>query len=75
MPTLQQLGIDQMTIGERIALVQEILESVAAEQPLPKLSAAKHAELSRRIAEADANPSECVPWEQVEAAALARFRK
>lgn len=32
---LQQLGIDRMTIAERIALVQEILSGVAAEQSSP----------------------------------------
>ncbi|MBI1913168.1 MAG: hypothetical protein HYS12_00160 [Planctomycetes bacterium] len=38
---LQQLGIDRMTVAERIALVQEILDSVVAEQPRPPLSEAK----------------------------------
>ncbi len=72
--TLQQPGIDRMTIAERIALAQEILDSVAAEQPRLPLSDAKRQELSRRLAEHEANPEEGVPWEEVEAAALARFR-
>ena len=38
--TLQQLGIDRMTVAERIALVQEILDSVAAEQSNLSLSEA-----------------------------------
>jgi putative addiction module component (TIGR02574 family) len=70
---LQQLGIDRMTVAERIALVQEILDSVAAEQPRPPLSEAKRRELDRRLADHAANPGDCVPWEEVEAAALARF--
>jgi len=73
MTTLEQMGIDRMTTGERIALAQEILDSVAAEQPRPPLSAAKRQELDRRRADAEANPADGVPWEQVEAAALARF--
>jgi putative addiction module component (TIGR02574 family) len=73
MPTLEQLGIDRLTVVERLALVQDILDSVAAEQPMPALSEAKRRELDRRIADADANPDDCVPWVQVEAAALARF--
>lgn len=75
MPTLEQLGIDRMTTAERLALVQEILDSVAADQPRQPLSDAKRKELDRRLADAVANPDDGVPWEQVEAAALARFGK
>lgn len=75
MTVLQQLGIDRMTVAERIALAQEILDTVAAEQPCPPLSEAKRQELARRLADADANPDDGVPWEQVEATALARFGK
>lgn len=71
--TLQQLGIDRMTIAERIALAQEILDSVAAEQPRAPLSEAKRRELNRRLADHAANPADSVPWEEVEAAARARF--
>ncbi len=75
MPTLEQLGIERLSVAERIALAQEILDSVAAEQPPPPLSEAKRQELARRIADADAdaNPADCVPWEPVMAAALARY--
>jgi putative addiction module component (TIGR02574 family) len=75
MPTLEQLGIDRMTVAERIALAQEILDSIAAEQPLPPLSDAKRQELDRRLADAATNPADGVPWEQVQAAALARFKR
>jgi putative addiction module component (TIGR02574 family) len=71
--TLQQLGIDRMTVAERIALAQEILDSVAAEQPRPPLSDAKRRELDRRLANHVENPADAVPWEEVEAAALKRF--
>ena len=73
MPTLEQLGIDRLTTAERLAPAQEILDSVAADQPRPPLSDAKRRELDRRLADAVANPTDGVPWEQVEAAALARF--
>jgi putative addiction module component (TIGR02574 family) len=72
---LLQLGVDRMTVAERIALAQEILDTVAAEQARPVLSEAKKRELDRRLAEHAANPNDIVPWEQVEAAALARFGK
>ncbi len=72
---LEELGIDRMTIVERIALAQEILDSVAAEQPRASLSEAKRHELGRRIADQAANPEDGVPWEDVEASALARFAR
>ncbi len=72
---LVRLGIDRMTVLERIALAQEILDSVAAEQPRAPLSEAKRRELDRRIADEAANPGDGEPWEEVEAAALARFAR
>ena len=70
---MDRLGIDRMTVAERIALAQEILDSVAADQPPAPLSEAKRHELDRRIADADANPDDGIPWEDVEADALRRF--
>ena len=75
MPTLEQLGIDRMTVAERLALVQQILDSVVADQPLPPLSDAKREELARRLADHLANPADVVPWEQVKAEALARWQR
>ncbi len=75
MTVLQQLGIDRMTVGERIALAQEILDSVAADQPRMPLSEAKRQELDRRLADLAADPDDGVPWEEVEAAALKRFNR
>lgn len=72
---LRQLGIDRLTVGERIALAQEILDSVAAKQPRTPLSDTKRRELDRRLADQAAHPEDGVPWEDVEAAALARFAR
>jgi putative addiction module component (TIGR02574 family) len=74
-PTLKALGIDQLSTTERIALAQEILDSVLAEQQPAPLSEAKRQELERRLADHAANPSDVIPWEQIEAEALARFQK
>jgi len=75
MTTMQEMGIDRLSIVERIALAQDILESVAAEQPRPPLSEAKLRELDRRRTEHLANPDDVVLWEQVEAATLARLKR
>ena len=74
MSLLERLGIDQMAPAERLWLAQEILESLAAEQPLGPLSDAKRQELDRRLADPD-GATGSVPWEQVEAAALDRCRQ
>jgi putative addiction module component (TIGR02574 family) len=74
-PTLEELGVNRLSIQQRIALAQEILDSVAAEQAISPLSEAKRTELQRRLANHAANPDDVVTWEQVEADALARFGK
>jgi putative addiction module component (TIGR02574 family) len=70
----QSLGIDQLPRDQRIALVQEIWDTIAAEPHPPLLTEAQRLELERRVAEDDANPNEVVPWEQVKAQALARLQ-
>jgi putative addiction module component (TIGR02574 family) len=54
-------------------LAQEILDSVAADQPTSSLSEAKRQEWQRRLADHAANPDDIMPWEQVDAEAQTRF--
>lgn len=63
--TVKALGIDRLTREERLALVQEIWDSIAAEQQQPLLSESQHRELARWVAEDDAAPDDVIPWEQV----------
>jgi putative addiction module component (TIGR02574 family) len=72
--TIQALGIDRLTREERIALVQEIWDTIAAEPHQPLLSEARREELRRRAAEDDADPDDVVPWEQVKAQTLGRLK-
>lgn len=72
--TIKSLGIDQLPREERLALVQEIWDSIAAEQPPPLLSEAQRQELARRVAEDDAAPEDVIPWEQVKARTLSRLQ-
>jgi putative addiction module component (TIGR02574 family) len=46
-----------------------------ATEPPSELSEDLKAESDRRLADAAANPGDSVPWEEVRAAALARFEK
>jgi len=73
--TLQALGIDQLSVVERIALVQDIWDSIAREAESAPLTEDQRQEVDRRLAAHRANPSAAIPWEQVEAEALARLRR
>ena len=56
----------KLSISERIQLVEDIWDSLAAEAPhAVELSLAQKAELYRRVAAHRADPSTAVPWEQV----------
>jgi putative addiction module component (TIGR02574 family) len=70
---IHSLGLDQLPRGERLVLVQELWDSIAAEGP-PPLTEAKRRELERRVAEDDASPDDVIPWEQVKARTAARLR-
>jgi putative addiction module component (TIGR02574 family) len=74
-PTLQALGIDRLSFAERLALVQDLWDSIAAEVEQAPLSEAQRQEVDRRLAAHEANPQAAIPWEQVEAEALARLRR
>jgi putative addiction module component (TIGR02574 family) len=69
---MKALGIDRMSIEERLALMHEILDSIAEEQEEVALTEAQRTELERRIAASKANPANVVPWEEIKTAALAR---
>ena len=74
MPALEELGIHRMTVAERLTLLGQIWDTLAA--PVAELPTQAQAdELDRRAADDDANPDDVVPWEQVKADALARFAR
>jgi putative addiction module component (TIGR02574 family) len=74
-PILQALGIDRMSVEDRIALATAIWDSIAAEPHPPLLTEAQRLELERRLADHAANPEDVVPWEEIQAEALARFQR
>ncbi len=71
--TLQELGIDQLSVDERIELVQAIWDSIASEAPPSFISDALRKELDARLSAHAADPTDVVPWEQIKSEALARF--
>ncbi len=75
LPTIQSLGIDQLSREQRLALVGDIWDSIAAESGPSLLSEAQHQELERRALVDDNDPSGGIPWEQVKAQTLAKLQK
>lgn len=72
--TMKELGIERLSAQDRITLAQEIWDSVA-ENELPPLDEAQRTEIDRRLAAHESNPTAAVPWDEVEAAAMARLRR
>ena len=71
--TIKSLGIDRLGVEERLALVEEIWDSIAADPAALPLTEPQRAELERRIADDDANPDDVTPWEEVKASTLSRL--
>ncbi|MGH9573406.1 MAG: addiction module protein [Candidatus Acidiferrales bacterium] len=55
--------IDSLSVEEKADLLDAIWESLEADASL--LTEAQRAELDRRIAHHEQNPSDVIPWEQV----------
>ena len=74
-PTVKSLGIDRLDVQERLALVEEIWEGIAAESGAVPMTEAQRAELERRYDEDEANADDVTPWEEIKASTLSRFGK
>ena len=70
--SLKSLGIDRLSVEERLVLVEELWDSIAAAIPLTN---AQHAELDRRLADHEAHPDDVVSWEEVKATIAARLNR
>jgi putative addiction module component (TIGR02574 family) len=64
---LKTLGIDQLSIAERILLVEEIWDSIAADAAQVPFTESQKKDLQRRIAAYEANPKAGSSWEDVKA--------
>ena len=71
-PTAKALGIDQLSVAERILLVEEIWDGIAEEINASELAQAQKDELDRRLAAMESNPQAGSSWEEVKARLLSR---
>jgi putative addiction module component (TIGR02574 family) len=60
----------KLSVAERIQLVEDIWDSIAAEPDAFPLTEEQRAELDRRLADAEANPGVGTPWSEVKARLL-----
>ena len=65
--SLKALGIDRLGVEERLALVEELWDSIAADSAAIPLTPEQRQELERRLADYEANPDEGVPWSEAKA--------
>ncbi len=70
--SIKSLGIEQLSVAERLVLVEELWDSIAASTPITD---AQRAELDRRLADHEANPEDFVPWEEVHSSITARLTR
>jgi len=65
--TMKSLGIDQLSVAERILLVEEIWDSIADAPDEVPLTDAQRSELDRRLDAYEADPHAGSTWEEVKA--------
>ena len=70
----KDLGIDLLSLDQRLDLIHEIWESISAEGGQDRISEARRNELETRLAEHIASPDDVVPWEQIKAEAERKSR-
>ncbi len=73
--SLKALGIDRLGVEERLALVGEIWDSIAADSASVPLTSEQAQELDRRLAAHEADPDDVVSWEDAKASLSKRLGK
>ena len=72
--TLASLGLDGLSVEEKLELVGQLWEDILKSSPPGGLlTEAQREELRRRVADAAANPNDWVTWEEVLASTMRRL--
>jgi putative addiction module component (TIGR02574 family) len=64
-PTMEALGINQLSVAQRILLVEEIWDTMAVEAEQIRLTAARKRDLRRCLASSESNRHAGSTWEEV----------
>ncbi|MFI5454016.1 MAG: addiction module protein [Isosphaerales bacterium] len=70
--TLNELGIDRLSVPERLELIGLIWDSIPTNDQVLPIPDWHIRELERRTAAAEADPGAAVPWEAVKARLMER---
>lgn len=70
--SLEDIDYWNLSIADRLVLVQDILDSVLAETCAEPLTPQQQAEIDRRCAALDGGKMQCEPWEAVRERLIAR---
>lgn len=73
--SIKTLGIDRLGIQERLDLVEEIWDTIAADSRDVPLTNPQRAELDRRITDSESNPNDVIPWADIKATAVEQLNK
>lgn len=65
--TLHELGIDKLTVEERLDLIGQIWDSIVDSESPVVVPEHHRAELERRLAAAEKDPSDGASWEELRA--------
>jgi putative addiction module component (TIGR02574 family) len=73
MGTISVSDLLHLSVAERLQLVEDLWDSIAAQPEALELTAAQKEELDRRLAEHRANPGSAIPWDEFRAELRERF--
>ncbi len=73
--SIKSLGIDRLSVEERLALVEKLWDSIAEDSAVLPLTDAQRAELDRRLAEHETHPENVISWEKVKASITERLKR
>lgn len=62
-----------LSVSERLQLVEDLWDSIAADSASIPLTAEQREEIDRRLAEHDRSPETALPWEEVRARLFRRY--
>lgn len=64
--SLKKFGLDKLSIEQRLALIEEIWNSIDADESAEmQLSDAQRTELRARLLEDDTSPDDVVSWQEI----------